>query len=153
MREIEFLDYISRPLRVEQTLQLYRSNNIIIERVELYHEFIESLLTLVHSTYLGSDIINTDDVIRSHFNWCWDKVIFNFAKERIIFKSTQSTNSPLYEYLWNFTYEAFYEEEGKLSLNKLMIFWNQIMSYSAVKTKSDIDSMIEVYKLFEKTLI
>jgi hypothetical protein len=61
----------------------YKGNNIIREKSELYYDFISSLINLIDETYLGSDIISTQEDMINHFMWCFQKVASNFEKERI----------------------------------------------------------------------
>ena len=48
----------------------YSRNNIIREKSELYYDFITSLLKIMDNTYLGSDVISTQDDMVNHFIWC-----------------------------------------------------------------------------------
>ena len=64
----------------------YKAHNISREKTELFYDFLVSLHELIEQTFLGEDIIKTEEIQRNHFTWCWDKTIENFNKERIFFK-------------------------------------------------------------------
>ncbi len=69
---IDFIEYISRPMEKDDILLMYRINNIIPERSDLYLDFTHSLFDLVTTTYLGDEIMY-DNSIKEHFEWCWKK--------------------------------------------------------------------------------
>jgi hypothetical protein len=80
----------------------YRAYNISHEKIELFHDFLLSLYETIDETYLGSEIMQTDNDQKNHFTWCWNKTINNFSKEKIHFKE----NGIHFEYVWNFFKEA-----------------------------------------------
>lgn len=149
MNRSEFMNYITTPLTYEQMHLLYRANNIKYERCNLYYDFIVSLNKIINDTYLGSDYINSEKEVVQHFNWCIDKVINNFKEENIIFEDTIGVK----EYFYFFYNEIFYKSEDRLNiLNKLNDLGNISFNYHRLKSRSDIDIFIELYKLLDKSL-
>jgi hypothetical protein len=149
MNEYEFLKYVFRPLTDEELTLLYRANNICYERCDLYSDFLQTIMDLIKTTYLGDDVIKTTQEKESHFKWCFNKVIENFKLENINFTKT----SDLYEFLYSYTFDFFYNEKDKDSLNdKIVKYWQHIFKYSAIKTKSELDTMVDIYKILEKSL-
>ena len=149
MNSAEFIKYITTPLTVEEMHLLYKANNIKYDKCELYRDFIDTLNKLVIETFLGDDVINKEEDIKNHFDWCIEKVFYNFKKENIIFENTLN----LKEYFFNFYIELFYNVNNKKNsidkLNKLSIL---SLVYSRIKTRSDMDVLLELYRLFEKSL-
>ena len=149
MNSAEFIKYITNPLTKEEMQLLYKANNVNYDKCNLYHDFIMTLNKLVIETFLGSDVINTPEDIKSHFIWCIDKVIKNFKEENIIFDNTED----LKEYFFNFYMELFYKfndkEDVLEKLNKLSIL---SFDHLRIKTRSDMDVLLELYRLFEKSL-
>lgn len=149
--KISFLAYIHNPISKESVAIIYASNNIKYEKCELYGDFVQSLLMLAFDTYLGDDIMTTKDQIK-HFKWCWDKVVSNFREEGIYFK-----NIKLYNYFLEFMLEVFYMYDSKKQFdytdNGILKIWNDIFSYEKQKTQADIDTLVEIYNIFEKSLI
>jgi len=51
---------------------------------------------------------------------------------------------------------SFYESTDKVDMEvvkfRLNKVWKYILSYTTNKTRSDVDTFLEVYKIFEKTL-
>ncbi len=145
-----FLTYINKPISREATLILYDANNIKYEKCELYSDFTQSLLRLIFNTYLGDDVTNLEQQ-NKHFKWCWDKNIDNFKKEGIDFESLK-----LYNYFLEFTLVVFYSAIDKKNQDytdkQLLRIWYNIFDYNKVKTSSDIDTLVEIYLLFEHTL-
>jgi hypothetical protein len=149
-KTLKFLDYINKPMSRESIIVLYSANNIKYEKCELYCDFIQSLIFLIYDTYLGDDITNENEQ-RNHFNWCWDKNIKNFKKENIEFNPTKLKN-----YFLEFMLEVYYpitkKEENQIALDNIIKLWSYIFDFNNNKSKADIDTLIEVYNMFENSL-
>ena len=145
----EFIKYISIPLTEEEMILLYKANNINYNKCSLFYDYIVSLNNKVCDTFLGDDVINSEKDILSHFLWCFKDVIKDFKEEGIIFDDI----SELREYFYNFYIEVFYNYNNKTDvlekLNKLPEF---SFVYQRIKTRSDMDVLIELYRLFEESL-
>lgn len=146
----DFIEYISKKMERDDLHLLYRINNITKERIELFYDFVCSLNELVITTYLGDDITTKEDRDK-HFKWCWEKVIDAFKKEGIYF----ITVTELYNYFITFFQESFYEEKIKTTRksNKLKSFWADLFSFSKVKTMSEYESLLELYKIFNRSFM
>ena len=147
---LSFLAYITNPLSREGLELLYSSNNIKYEKCLLYGDFVISLLMLAFDTYMGDEVTNQDEQIQ-HFQWCWNKNIENFKSENIYFE-----NPNLYEYFLQFMLEVFYSIKDKKDYenisNGLIVLWKDIFNYTKEKTNSDVDTLVEIYNIFEKSL-
>lgn len=145
-RGMELLNYINKPMSKESILILYAAHDIKYEKCELYSDFILSLITLVFDTYLGDEITGQIDQ-KNHFKWCWNKNVENFKLEGVYVDSLK-----LYKYFFDFITQVFYTvpklEYEKINENILKL-WKYILDYNNTKSKSDLDTLIEVYKLFE----
>jgi hypothetical protein len=107
------------------------------------------LNSLVVNTFLGDDVINSKKDIINHFNWCIKKIILNFKKEKIIFRESEDMK----EYFYNFYLEIFYNQPDKNnSIDKLNKLADLSFIYSRIKSRSDMDVLLELYRLFEKSL-
>lgn len=149
-KTLELLNYINTPMSRESILLLYTSHNVKYEKCELYGDFIQSLILLVFDTYMGDEITNEVEQ-RNHFKWCWDKNINNFKKEGIGIASTR-----LYNYFLEFMVDVYYKtinkkENEKINTNILKL-WQYIFDYNNNKSKSDVDTLLEVYKMFENSI-
>ena len=144
----KFIDYFSRPLTYDQLNYLNNLNGVIIEKVELFRDFTISLAKLINETYLGDDIIINDELISTHFKWCWDKTIKEFEKEKLMFKE----KGEHYYYHLNYFVDIFYNSEIKdaILLAKICDFWSDIISIDKIKTRSEYDIFIELYKIQSK---
>ena len=136
-------------MKAEDVLLLYRVNNISPERTELYLDFIVSLFNTVISTYLGDDVMDEKEM-KKHFNWCWNKTILSFKKENIYFDD----NIEMYSYFSSLFNECFYEEEDKSdkTVNDLLMFWTDTFKYTPIKTRSELETFFDLYKLFDKSM-
>ena len=147
---ISFLAYINNPMSKESIEFLYEANNVKFERCELYGDFVQSLLMLVFNTYMGDEHTNLENQFK-HFEWCWDKNIKNFEEEGIFFN-----NQKLYNYYLEFVFEVFYSNPDKENYEDnekgILRVWNDIFNYTSIKTNSDIDTLIEIYKIFDQSL-
>ena len=145
LHTIDFIEYISKPMKKEDILLLYKINNVTPERSALYLDFTHSLYDLIVTTYLGDEVMDNDS-IKQHFDWCWKKVIESFQKEKIYFESIE-----LYNYFFTLFLESFYTEVDK-SEKKLLEFWQDIFEYSVTKTLSELEAFIDLYKIFDRSL-
>jgi len=146
MNTFEFMSYMVDPLTYEQMNLLYKANDIKYEKCKLYYDIIKSLNKLIHDTYLGDEYINDTQKL-GHYNWCFNTVIDNLKKEKIIFSNTNE----LKDYFFFFYDELFYKDKDKI-LDKIDNLPELSFNYSRLKSRSDMDIMVELYKLFEKSL-
>lgn len=149
-KSMELLNYINAPMSKENIELIYSANNIRYEKCELYCDFILSLILLIFETYMGDEITNETEK-RNHFRWCWHRNIENFEKEGISFKSAK-----LHDYFLNFMLEVYYpmtkKKENQKAHKNIIKLWLFVLDFNVVKSKSDMDYMIEVYKLFDYSL-
>jgi len=127
----------------------YSRNNIIREKSELYYDFISSLLVLIDETYLGIDIISTQEDMINHFIWCFNKIRSNFERERIIFSPPSITT---YDYLWYFLYRGFYTTDVDDKFNVLLEYFKYLFDQNMFKTQNELESYADFYKIFNKNL-
>jgi hypothetical protein len=149
-KTFELLNYINTPMSRESILVLFNAHNIQYEKCELYNDFIQSLIYLIFDTYMGDDITDAHEQ-RNHFKWCWEKNVNNFKAENIHINS-----SKLYKYFFDFISETYYplsnKDENPIIHENIHRLWTYIFDYNNVKSKSDMDTLIEVYKLFESSV-
>lgn len=126
-------------------------NNIAPEKVELFREFSISLTYLVEDTYLGDDVIQTQDDQINHFNWCWERNIKNFNKENILFQ----TKGEHYYYYLAYFIDIYYGNSNKTKglFGKIVGFWDDVLSIDGLKTKSEHDLLCEIYKIMDKYFV
>ena len=146
--KLNLLAYIHNPVSIDTMLKIYSTHNIFYDKCELYGDFTLSLLELVFTTYLGDELTTNEQQFK-HFDWCWKKTIDNFEKEEITINGDK-----LYQYFLEFTLELFYLDPKKdENLNKsLTVIWANIFDYEREKTNADIDTLLELYKIFENSL-
>jgi len=148
IQTIDFIEYISKPMDKDDIILMYKINNIIPERGELYLDFTHSIFDVVTTTYLGDEVMDSK-AVKEHFDWCWNKTLTSFKKEKIYFDGTE-----LYSYFFTLFVESFYTETDKSesNVNKLLEFWQDVFKYSTTKTRSELEAFIDLYKLFDKSL-
>jgi hypothetical protein len=148
-KNMELLNYIKAPMSKESMELAYSANNIRYEKCELYGDFIQSLISLIFDTYMGDEITNAVEK-KNHFRWCWYRNIESFEKEGIYF------NSQLHDYFLDFMLEVYYtkNQKGKNQpvYKNIPKLWKYIFDYKTLKSKSDLDNMIDVYKRFEYSI-
>ena len=81
-----YIEFLTSESNKNQIDIWYKAYNITLEKTELYYDFLIGLLDIIENTYLGADVLNTQENIKNHFDWCFQKVITNFTKEGIEFK-------------------------------------------------------------------
>lgn len=129
-------------------LLLLKINGFTVERANLLLDFVQSITQKIVRTYLGDTLMTTEDK-RKHFDWCWKSVLKDFSKENIFFNKKGS----LYNYFLSFFNEIFYLEQEKeeKKFQKTLYFIINSFNYKRLKTKSEIDSFLDLYKIFNKS--
>lgn len=144
----DYIEFIS-PEDYKYHLEIwYKIYNISREKTELFHDFLISLYNVIEETYMGDDIMIYEEDQKNHFTWCWDKVVDNFTKEKIYFRKRGSC----YEYFWNFYYEAYYLIKLEKKENKIKEYTDKLFDNNYTKTRSELDIVTELYKLFDENL-
>jgi len=148
LNSIDFIEYISKPMEDRDILLLLKINGFTVERGNLLLDFVESFLQKIVKTYLGDDLMTTEDR-RKHFDWCWESVLKDFSKENIFFNKKGN----LYDYFLSFFNEIFYLEKnkGEKRFEKTLYFVINSFNYKRLRTKSEIDSFLDLYKIFNKS--
>lgn len=126
----------------------FKVHNIIYEKIELYYDFLISLINLIDETYLGNDVLNEKEDIKNHFTWCFNEIVSNFEKEKIFFKSI----GPHYDYLWLFLYDAYYINPNVNKTIVIIEFFSKFFDFSERKSQVDLEMMTDIYKLFDQNL-
>lgn len=141
------VDYFSKPLTSDQINYLNKLHEVTVEKCELYRDFIISLNYCIYDTYLGDDVINSEDNLLTHYNWCWQKTIDDFGEENLFFVQ----KGEHYYYFLNYFSDTFYniEEKTDLDLSGTDDYWSNLFRYDANKTKSQYNIFIQVYKLMD----
>ena len=145
------MDYFNKPLTQDQIEYLNAINSVSSEKVDLFKEFSISLTYIIYGTYLGDDIIVNEELMVTHFDWCWSKNINDLAKENI---HIQSKGEHYYYYL-NHLINRFYlnpDKDGN-SLKEMNSFWKDNLTIDKIKTKSDYDVFTELFKIMDKYFI
>ena len=147
MDSFEFMSYMIDPLTHEQMNLLYKANDVKYDKCNLYYDVIKTLNKLIVDTYLGDEYISNEEQKIEHYNWCFNTVIENFKKEKIIFGNIDD----LKDYFFFFYDELFYKDKHK-NIEKIDNLPELSFKFYRLKSRSDMDIMIELYKLFEKSL-
>ena len=147
-KQRKFLAYINNPMSRESIMMVYDANNVKYEKCQLYGDYVQSLLRLAFATYMGDDVTSIEQQIE-HFNWCWNKNRANFETEGVAFYGLK-----LYEYFSAYMLEVFYPaEKAVINQEKTSIkLWLDVFDYNKLKTNSEVDTFIEVYNIFDKSL-
>lgn len=144
---------ISDVLTELEVMKKLKSNNILPERVELYRDFVVNLTCNIFDTYLGSDEYTySDEDIEGHYKWCFYKVVSEFEEEEISFRE----NKELYQYFFIYFYNQFYKLDKVPNISNYIKFWDQIFELkSGIKSKNKkrFEVLIELYEIFDKSLI
>jgi hypothetical protein len=123
---------------------------IVKDRVEVYKDFALNLLYYIIDFYLGRETLAADQDIRNYFNWCYKRVCDEFKEEDLDF----STNRVLKDYFYQFYYHQFFKLKFENSnhddsLEFYEKFWRNIFEIDKQKNKNVINTLIEVYNIFD----
>ena len=70
----------------------------------------------------------------------------------LLFIDTAYTQIYTFFYLFNFFYEGFYKNEVDEKISKLKNFLDGLFKLHKVKTESELDMLIEMYRILENNL-
>lgn len=144
-----FLIYMNKPMDKIEIYTLYKEHKIINEKCVLFNDFLQSLFHIIFDTYMGDDVTSVEQQVK-HYNWSWDKNIDNFIKEALFFDK----DGVAYNYFLEFMLEVFYlaSEKDDSLYEKVFKLWLNTFDYYGVKSNSDIDMLIEIYKIMDNDL-
>jgi len=148
-----FFNWMTKPIPKEEVIIWFNIHNMNYEKIELYGDISKSLTTIIMDTYLGENnsetkIMISDEDNRSHFDWCWKKMIDGFRKENIIIKSKGEHK----EYFESFFMDTFYNQSRESIKHSINKFLTEIFDTEMTYSKSDLDLLTELYKLMEKNM-
>jgi len=150
-KEFNLKEYIRDELPLDSIRRIYKLEKIDTYKNDLFRDFSKSITYTVLNTYLGNDFMNEVDC-ENHLNWA-----FNKTKEEFIDLNLNITNDgELRVYFMEFMFDVFYMHpitESYDSIdNNINKLWDFLFNTNLPKSKSDIDTHIEIYKLFEMSL-
>jgi hypothetical protein len=151
-----FFNWIAKPLPNDEVVTWFNVHNMIYEKIELYGDIFKSLNYIITDTYMGDSngdspetkIVMSPDDKKSHFDWCWNRMIQNFQKENI----TITLDGEHKDYLKSFYMDTFYHQTQKNVKDSVPVFLNEIFNMSKPFSKSDLDMITEIYKMMEKNV-
>ena len=148
LNTIDFIEYISKPMDKKDISLIYRVNKVYPERAELMLDFIQSLYSKVLDTYMGDNLMSEENQLE-HFKWCWESTVRDFKNEFIFFDN----KGLLHDYFSIFILETFYKEVDKSEkfLENTLYFIYNSFNYKKIKTKSELDNFLDLYKIFNKS--
>jgi len=142
----EFLNYFKKILPKEEIEVFYKTHKIEEPKVILLSNIVTSLFTLIHDTYFGDELMGEDDK-EKHFEWCWVKLTNDlmyvnvFLEDKLIFKKW------IKETCFDIFYNVKCAEKEDIIIN-MKNLWETILDMNNLKTKSDVDLLIEIYKFY-----
>jgi len=150
-----FYNYITKVVPSDEVDIWMKVNNIIPEKMELFSDFSQSLYDLMRITYLGeslnsheTNISLTEEDNKKHFEWCWNKTIENFKKEKLFF----DFEGEHYDYFNTFFKDIFYYQKEEKIKNSVKFFFSELFDIKKPFTKSDLDMINVLYKILDKSL-
>lgn len=147
-KEKQLIETIKKDLTDTELSVFYKQNGIIFEYVDIFRDLAISLVNIVSSTYLGDSITDPSKQLK-HFQWCWQKVLKNFATEHIYFKPKGS----LYTFFAKYFQTRYYMKDDKLLEVEIMLqYWRFIMNYTTIKNHQQLNLFITTYKIMRQNL-
>jgi hypothetical protein len=148
-----FFNWMTKPVSKEEVIIWFNVHNMNYEKIELYGDIFMSLYKTAEDTYLGNDdtetkIFLSDEDKKLHFEWCWDKLIENFNRENILIRNKGDHR----DYFESFFLDTFYNHKDNNLKVAIPDFLNDVFNLEKDFTKSDLEILTELYKLFEKNI-
>jgi len=149
-------DWLSKPINDEDVEIFLNMNNILIEKVDLFLDVVISLNRIITETYMGdfdnklTKLEYSDEDIINHFNWCWDKVIKDFAKEGVLI-NREGEHKEYLKLLYN---DSFYLQTSNKIRDSVELFFVSIFNLDKKNTtKADLDLLNEMYRMINDNII
>lgn len=119
------------------------------EKLDLYKDFACDLVLKINETFLGDHLMG-DKEKGEHFDWCWNKVIEEFAEQEIYF----GNECELKDFMWDSFYHLFYKSEQNKDEVKdnLLIMWTFVFDYRLEKGDEEAKFAINAYNKFDNCL-
>jgi hypothetical protein len=145
---LKFSPYNHGPMNLDDVMGVYKQYGIKPIRVELYHDFVQSLCERIFSTYLGDEVMDEEDR-ENHFVWSWDKTVDIYFKMGF----DLSDSGEKFKYFKNFFSEIFYGIDSKDAQleEDIIVVWEYIFNYHIIKPEKDVYNFVEIYKMFDNT--
>jgi hypothetical protein len=129
-----------------QLLKEIKAHNVLLERVQLYHEFVTNLCFYLYETYLGSEYMTSPKDIEGHFNWGFNKVVNEFKEEGIDFSSNNYVKDYFKEY---FTYNLY--GNSTKTVDAVLEMWTHVFTLRPEKSKNEFEVLLDIYERFDTT--
>jgi hypothetical protein len=148
-----FFNWLIVPIPKDEVIVWFSINNMSYEKIDLYGDISKSLVGIIMDTYLGDNISETkitltDEDNKSHFEWCWSKLVEDFKKENIIINH----NGEHKDYFESFFMDIFYNQKDESVKGSISKFLNEIFDTEMTYSKSDLDLLTDLYKMMEKNI-
>lgn len=144
----ELYKYLTTTINTTQKEVVFRSNNIIPEYVDIFHDFTITLLNNIHNTYLGDDVITNDEEIYGHYSWCFNKTVEFFNEDGFSFLNSTT----LFDYFYVFFYDTYYHTNDVRELRHYKSFFDELFNLSKDMTNADLEMFIDFYSMYRNAL-
>lgn len=149
-----FYNWMTQPVPSDEVEIWFNVHNMIPEKIELFGDIFQSITLILMDTYLGDDTSETkirmsEEDVKNHFDWCWDKIIANFEKENILIDSEGEHK----DYVYGFFNDSFYNQKNSDVKKSVPIFVKDLFDVDKIFVKSDLDILTEIYKIFNRNVI
>ena len=129
-----------------------RKTKILKKRIEIYQDFILTLIDNVFKYYVDKESINTQEIMENHFEYCFNKTNDLFKLEGIDF----STNNELKSYFFNYLHRNFYDSENVFEKKYFINFWKNFFDVDKVSKKRNSGEIVQtisaIINVFEKSM-
>lgn len=121
----------------------FNKNNIIRERLDLYKNFVLKLTYLLYDSYLGREYIETEEDVKGHFNWAFNKINSICENMNINFGKGEKIYKTFFEYFYLYLYED--DNNFQAHYN----FFEKCLNYNSEKTVLELQYLIKLYLMFD----
>jgi hypothetical protein len=139
-----------KPISQEEVVDWFNANNIIIEKISLFHDVFIYLYEIADATYMGeTNLITSIEFngkdVKNHFEWCWNQMIDSFKTEGIVVNYFGEHR----DYIETFFLETFYNQVIDVrQLSKEFI--TSTFNINKTFTMSDLEVLTDIYLLMER---
>lgn len=129
-----------------------RKSKILTRRIEIYKDFILTLVEMVFKYYIDKESINTKEIMKNHFYFCYNKTCDIFLEENLDLRN----NKELIDYFFNYFHINLYDTITTQDKNFFIRFWDSIFDIDKVSKRRDNDKIVQMISVlinvFEKSI-
>jgi len=150
-KDFNLKKYIKEEMDIDSIKAIYRINDVDSELNSLYRDFSKTLSYNIFMSYFGDNYFTEEDKV-NHYNWAFDKTKSSFNGLSLKIRYSEELRDYFFEFLNDIFYSHPLKDNYYCVDNNINRLWDYLFNLDVSKSKSDIDTHIDLYKMFDRSL-